>query len=176
MATLDDLEAKLQSPAMRAVYAHWQAARGNRLMPAWRDIDAVAIGTHLPKVWAWRFDPAQDTFIGRLAGEDILAIMGCGMRGRRFAECFPAASVAKVEARQRKVIGMPSIMHSIGRVYLLTGKFGLGERIVLPLAADGITGDGVLGVTDYHLNMADARHGGATIDHDDETVTHYPLA
>ena len=176
MANLEDFEAKIQSPAMRTVYAHWQAARGTRLMPAWRDIDAIAIGKHLPKVWAWRFDAAQDTFIGRLAGEDILAIMGCGMHGRRFADCFPPATAPMVEARHRKVITTPAIMHSVGRVYLLTGKFGLGERIVLPLATDGINGDGVLGVTDYYLNMSDARHSGASIDHDDETITYYPLA
>jgi len=175
MVNLDYLEAKIRSPAMRVVYAHWQAARGTRLMPAWRDIDAVAIGKHLPKVWAWRFDKEQDTFIGRLAGEDILAVLGCGIHGRKFADCFPAASAGTVEARHRKVITMPSIMHTVGRVYVQTGKYGLGERLVLPLGEDGVTGDGVLGVTDYHLNIAEARSVGAAIDHDDETVTHYPL-
>ena len=175
MATLDDLEAKIQSPAMRAVYAHWRAARGTRLMPAWRDIDAVAIGKYLPKVWAWRFDPMLDTFIGRLAGEDIIAVMGCEMRGRRFAQCFPPGSAATVEARHRKVIGGPNIMRTTGRVYVLTGQYGLGERIVLPLATDGVTGDGVLGVTDYSLSIADARSVGAAIDHDHEEIVFYPL-
>jgi hypothetical protein len=97
------------------------------------------------------------------------------MRGRRFSNCFPPASAATVEARHRIIIGGPNIMYSIGRVYVLTGKYGLGERIALPLANDGVTGDGVLGVTDYHLNIAEARHVGAAIDHDDETISYYPL-
>jgi len=175
MQDLHSLEAAIQSPALKAVYDHWQAARGPRLMPAWRDIDAVAIKKYLPKVWAWRFDPVLDTFIGRLAGEDIIAVMGCEIRGRRFAQCFPAGYVATVEARLRKVIGGPNIMRTIGPVNVMTGKYGLGERIVLPLAADGVTGDGVLGVTDYHLNIADARGVGAAIDHDHEEIVFYPL-
>jgi hypothetical protein len=176
MTNLQSLEDKIKSPALRTVYDHWCAARGDRLMPAWRDIDAAAIGKYLAKTWAWRFDPAQDTFIGRLAGEDITAVLGREIRGRRFADCFPSHSAAMVEARHRKVIRDPAIMFTTGRVYVLTGGYGLGERIVLPLSEDGVTGDGVLGVTDYRLNMSDVRSVGATIDHDDEKISYYPLA
>lgn len=175
MPDLHSLEAAIQSPALKAVYAHWQEARRARLTPAWRDIDPTVIGRHLPKVWAWRFDFARDIFIGRLAGEDILAVLGCEIRGRPLAECFPAASAATVEARHRKVIGGPNIMRTTGRVHVQTGKYGLGERIVLPLAEDGVTGDGVLGVTDYHLSIADARSVGAAIDHDHEEIVFYSL-
>jgi hypothetical protein len=176
MTNLKALQDAIRSPALATVFAHWLDARGNRLMPAWRDIDAVAIGRYLPMVWAWRFDAAQDRFVGRLAGEDIIAVLGCEIRGRSLAQCFPPEAVAAVEGRYRIVIGSPAVMRTTGRVHMRTGRLGAGERIVLPLAADGVTGDGILGVTDYHVNIAAARNVGAAIDHAHEDIVFYSLA
>jgi hypothetical protein len=89
MIHFQTLEATIQSPALKAVFSHWLDVRGNRTMPAWRDIDAAVIGRHLPKVWAWRFDPALGTFIGRLAGEEITTVLGKEIRGRPLEQCFP---------------------------------------------------------------------------------------
>ena len=175
MTNLAALQATLQSPALKLVFDHWLDARKGRLMPAWRDIDPAVIGIYLPKVWAWRFDPERDTFIGRLAGEDILAVIGCRIHGRPLEDCFSAENAAIVLPRHRHVIGGPKIMRTSGRVYMMTGRHGTGERIALPLADDGVTGDGVLGVTEYHLSIADARTTGAAIDHHDETVVFYSL-
>ncbi|HEV2675812.1 MAG TPA: PAS domain-containing protein [Aliidongia sp.] len=175
MSNLETLQAVIQSPALKIVFAHWLDARKERLMPAWKDIDAAAIGKYLPMVWAWRFDTTQDTFIGRLAGEDITAVLGYEIRGRPMKQCFPPMAFPTVEARHRKVIGGPCIMRTTGQVYVQTGRHGGGERIVLPLSEDGVTGDGVLGVTEYHLNIAEARSMGAAIDHAHEEVVFYPL-
>ncbi len=166
----------VESPALKVVLAHWQAVRGNRLMPAWRDIDPAAIGRHLPMVWAWRYDVDQATFIGRLAGEEILAVLGKEIRGRRLEQCFPADAAGVVLERYKTVIRTPSILHSTGHVHMKTGRHGVGERLVLPLADDGITGDGILGVTEYRLSIADAKSVGAAIDHHHEDIAFHPLA
>lgn len=50
---------------------------------------------------------------------------------------------------------------------------GYGERIVLPLAGDGVHPDGVLGATVY-LGALPAR-GDLVIDYHNEIVTFYPL-
>jgi len=175
MTPFQTLEATIQSPALQAVFSHWQDARGARLMPAWRDIDAAAIGKYLPMVWAWRYDFALNTFIGRLAGEDILAVLGKEIRGRPLDQCFPADAAQLVLDRYKAVIAGPQILHSTGRVHMKTGRHGIGERIVLPLAADGTTGDGVLGTTEYRLHFGDAKTVGAAIDHHHEQITLYPL-
>jgi len=174
MNTLSDLAASIQAPALKAVNAHWLDARGGRLLPAWRDSDAAAIGRHLPMVWAWRYDFDRQTFIGRLAGEEILAVLGKEIRGRPLEQCFPANAAAAVLERYRAVIGGPQIMRSIGHVHMKTGRHGIGERLVLPLGTDGVTGDGVLGVTEYRLNIGDAKSVGAAIDHLHETIEFYP--
>jgi hypothetical protein len=166
----------IQAPALKLVYAHWREARGGRTLPAWRDIDAVVIGKYLPMVWAWRYDLTQKTFIGRLAGEEILTVLGKGIRGRPLEQCFPANAVQVVLDRYLAVIRGPRIMHTIGHVHMKTGRHGIGERLVMPLGDDGVTGDGVLGVTEYRLNLEDARSSGAAIDHHHETIRFYPVA
>jgi hypothetical protein len=175
MKHYEAIEAAIQSPGVKAVFAHWLDARGDRLMPAWRDIDAAAIGKYLPMVWAWRFDFTRDTFIGRLAGEEILAVLGKEIHGRPLDQCFPANAAQLVLDRYKAVIAGPQIMHTTGNVHMKTGRHGVGERIVLPLSTDGITGDGVLGATEYRLNIGDAKAVGAAIDHHHENITFYPL-
>jgi len=175
MTQFQTLEATIQSPALKAVFSHWLDARGDRLMPAWRDIDAAAIGKYLPMVWAWRYDFALSTFIGRLAGEEILAVLGKEIRGRPLDQCFPANAAQLVHDRYKAVITGPQIMHTTGHVHMKTGRHGVGERVVLPLSADGVTGDGVLGATEYRLHFGDAKRVGAAIDHHHEKITVYPL-
>lgn len=176
MTDLQSLNTAIHSPGLKAVFAHWLQARGARAMPAWKDIDAAAIGKHLPQVWAWRFDHTQGVFIGRLAGEEILAVLGKEIRGRRLEQCFPADAARLVHERYKSVIDGPQIMRTTGHVHMKTGRHGIGERIVLPLSEDGITGDGVLGATEYRLNIGDARSLGAAIDHHHEDIAYYSLS
>ena len=175
MTDLKSLNAAIQSPGLKAVFAHWLDVRGTRAMPAWKDIDAAAIGKYLPLVWAWRFDRTQGVFIGRLAGEEILAVLGKEIRGRPLQQCFPADAANLVHDRYKAVIDRPQAMRTTGYVHMKTGRPGIGERIVLPLSEDGVTGDGVLGATEYRLHIADARTLGAAIDHHHEDIAYYPL-
>jgi hypothetical protein len=36
-------------------------------------------------------------------------------------------------------------------MFALDERYGIGERIIMPLAADGITGDAVIGATEYRM-------------------------
>jgi hypothetical protein len=172
---LPELLATIQHDPLRAVVAHWAEVRKGRLMPAWQDIDATAIGKHLHLVWAWKYDFARETFIGRLAGEEITTVLGREIRGRPLEECFPPSAAPVVLERYRSIMTVPQIMHSIGNVHMKTGRHGVGERIVLPLATDGKTGDGILGATVYRLDFGAARSLGASIDHLHEAIEYYPL-
>jgi hypothetical protein len=164
----------LEEPALIAMAEHWNAMRGERSMPAWRDIDPVAIKQYLPIVWAWRWDTGLDTFVGRLAGEQIIAVLGINIRGRRIEECFPPTVLQAVIARYRRVMVEPAFMHSAGKVYHTVGGEGWGERIVLPLASDGVNGDGIIGATVYRLGIQ-PRAGEASIDYVNQTNDFFPL-
>ncbi len=149
----DRFLATIKAPELIVVATHWQAVRGDRPMPAWSDIDAVALRRALPMIWAWRYDTARKTYIGRLAGEDVVAVVGGNVRNRAIEECFSAAALPVIRARLDAVLTGPSFMHGSGTVYVRHGYTGSGERIILPLASDGIHADGVLGATLYRFTI-----------------------
>jgi hypothetical protein len=167
--------AALAEPALLKIAAHWHAARGDRLLPAWRDIDACALAPHLPIVWSWRYDFTRDTFVGRLAGEEINAMLGVSIRGKTIEECFAPDAVPVVRQRYQAIMDGPSFMFSHGKVFARAGHTGSGTRIVLPLADNGARPDGLLGATVYRLGIVPTARDRATIDHHNEIVTHYKL-
>jgi hypothetical protein len=165
--------AAITEPALLEIAAHWYAVRRDRLLPAWRDIDACALAPYLPIVWSWRYDCSRDTFVGRLAGEEIKVMLGVSIRGKPIEECFAPDAVAMVRQRYQAVIDGPSLMFSHGKVFARPGRAGYSERIVLPLADDGSCSDGLLGATVYRLGITPTARDDADIDHHDEIASHY---
>jgi hypothetical protein len=145
-----DLLAGIREPALREIALHWRAAKGARRMPGWRDIDPAAIARHLPIVWSWAYDRATDSFTGRLAGEEINAVFGKSLRGAKMREFFAEWRYDDIFARSKRVVTGPAFAHGSGSVFAHAGRHGSGERIILPLAANGSDGDGLIGATVYH--------------------------
>jgi hypothetical protein len=138
------------SDDLRTVARHWQAARGDRFMPAWRDIDAAEIGPQLRYVWAWRYHGATGTFTGRLAGEDIAVIFSRSMHGIAMRDYFPPEIYRIFFPWMQRVVVEPAFARGSGLIYRRMGRNFEGERIILPLAEDGRTGDGLIGATVYN--------------------------
>lgn len=167
--------ASIKDPALVAVAEHWNMARSGRPMPAWQNIDPASVKEHLPIIWSWRWEPRMGTFIGRLAGEDILTVLSTHTRGKRIDECFPPEAREAIFARFKQVMDGPALMHSHGKVYVLGGRDGQGERIVLPLASDGTLGDGVIGATAYRLGIRPTTRDKISVDHLNEVTEFFPL-
>lgn len=143
--------AAIEQEALRDIAHHWNDARGARRMPAWADIDPVKIARHLPYVWSWKYDRGADTFTGRLAGEEINRAFGKSLRGVRMADFFAGWHYEAIFARHRRVVTEPAFAHGKGTVFSHADRHALGERIIMPLAADGVHGDGIIGATVYPL-------------------------
>jgi len=144
--------ASIVTMELRAIATHWAAARGAKRMPAWGDIDPVTIGRNLRYVWAWRYDAARESFIGRLAGEDIVRAFGKSPRGKPMHEFFTPETYEAYLPWHLRVIEEPAFLYGSGRVYHRVGRNFTGERIMLPLAENGTRGDGILGATYYLMN------------------------
>jgi hypothetical protein len=142
-------ERAIVSPALKAVARHWNEVRGAQRMPAWADIKPGAIALHLPIVWSYRYDRQTDTFTGRLAGERITAVFGKSLRGLPMTEAYPENAYPGLFARHKRTILEPACMRAHGLVFGHLNRFGVGERIVMPLADDHEQGDGVFGATEY---------------------------
>lgn len=164
--------AALHAPALREIVAHWRDVRGDRLMPAWNDIDPAAIARHLPIVWAWKYDRAANSFTGRLSGETINLIFGKSLRNAKMAEFFAGWNYDTIFERHRRVVCDPCIVIGRGLVFIHAGRYGTGERVILPLASNGVDGDGIIGATIYELSSEDSAPLPSEMV---ENVSYYPL-
>jgi hypothetical protein len=171
----DRFVASLQTPALVDIANHWNSARGTREMPAWRDIDPAAIRRHLSIIWAWRYDPEEMTFIGRLAGQAIIGAIGCQIRGRRIEDCFLPNAAPIIRERLDFLLARPRLMRSTGSVYLNSGRHGVGERISLPLSDGGSHPDGIFGATAYLLNYPVPRDQRLELEAAQEEVEFFDL-
>ena len=120
-------------------------------MPAWRDISPAKIAKQLPIIWSYAYDPAQDEFIGRLGGEAINRIFGRNIKGAKLSGLDSIIGKERLIQRAKRVITMPALFRGYEPMFWQSDSHGVGERIVMPLATDGITADGILGATDYHI-------------------------
>jgi hypothetical protein len=145
----NDFLGAIESPALRDVAQHWNAARGAKRMPGWKDIDPVAIAPHLSIVWSWKYDKDSDTFTGRLSGEANVEALGGNLRGKRLQEFFDPSHVDGILEKYRRVVSVRALAYERGQVFIASRRYGLGERIIMPLTADRIQSDGIFGATVY---------------------------
>ena len=141
--------ASIEHARLRAVVAHWDAARAGKLMPAWGDLDPAVLARNLEIVWSWKYDRAADRFTGRLSGEEINAAFGKSLRGADMAEFFKDFDYPAIFARHKRVVTDPCCAHGTGQVFAHAHRVGLGERVIMPLAEHGANADGIFGATIY---------------------------
>jgi len=159
---VDGFADTVNSSSLKVVLAHWMQARGTQAMPSWEQISPARIVHELPLVWAYRYDPETDAFSGRLAGNKICQIFGKNIRGLSLDKIFPPDAVGWTQRLYSRVVQEPALYRSTGRVFSHLQRWGIGERIILPLSSDGVLGDGILGATDYHYpHPSDAGEVGA---------------
>lgn len=147
--TFRAFESAISAEPLKRVARHWADVRGNRTTPEWNDIRPAALGAQLSIVWAWKYDPATDTFTGRLAGHAIEAIFDRSFRGTAMTDLFPPAVYGRIFARHKRVVTGPALFHGTGLVFRHLNRYGTGERIILPVT------DGILGATVYEIMTGD---------------------
>jgi hypothetical protein len=139
----------IASPALRAVAVHWNAARGNRVMPSWQQLRPSQIAAHLPIVWVYKYDRETGAFTGRLAGDRIAQYFGKSFRGIRLEDVHPPVTLPYIQEVMTRGVMEPALYRTSGRLFRQGERVAMGERIVLPLAGDGQHGDGLIGASDY---------------------------
>lgn len=167
-----DFLSRLRMPAVRDIARHWAAARNGRRMPGWSDIDATVIAPHLSIVWSWRYDRASGDFTGRLIGQTIADLFGKSIRGVRMQDYFEGKILEAVHTRCHRVVTTPCFSRDFGDIFRYRDRAGHGERIILPLAEDGIHGDGVFGITAFDQGeFPEVGHASYATD----VLEYYPL-
>ena len=154
---------RVASPALRAVAWHWHEARENNRMPSWADLSTSALSSHFKMLWGFQYDPETGDLTGRLSGDKFAKWVGSDFQGGRLQDLFsrtacegapPSRLYSRAmyqEAKQilTRIVTTPLAARSSGRLFRVGDFVVTGERIGLPMAADGKTGDGILGASDY---------------------------
>lgn len=163
--TILDRAPAIEDPRLAELLSYWRDKRGNRPMPAFKDIDPVEIPRLLGYLWIHDYDPDSDRFRCRLMGESVRSAYESKVVGLDVETIVTPAAYPVVAARYRAVLSIPAVGHGTGRIYGHTiGRVGVGERLYLPLADDAGGARMVFGATIYRA-MADPLPGaGADAD------------
>ena len=154
--SLAQLLAELTDPRLQAFVSSWDKVRGNRDVPRWRDLDIAAMKQVLPYIWAWVYDRESDVFTGKLAGEEILGVVGRGLRGAKAHEFYtPAQYRLFYDWTSRVVVNQDGLVIS-GPVFSFVGSSPIGQRVALPVAVKGEKADTILGVTLFDFSQTRA--------------------
>lgn len=84
-----------------------------------------------------------------MAGEAITAVFGESLRNRSLEDFFKNRGYEDIRERFHRIVDEPAIYVGRGAVFDYAGHYGSGERIIMPLADDGLHADGLLGATTY---------------------------
>ena len=157
---------RIVSPALRAIADHWLAARGDKRLPSWSDLNPSVMAPHFTKIWAFKYDRVTDEFYARLAGNRIMVAFGQSFRGTPLKDLHRPDIYEKCYANQKRLVTEPAFYRGTGKLFKAGDQIVSGERIVLPLASDGFIGDGTLGASEYDYKVLDQSR--VEIIHDNE--------
>jgi len=143
----DAFLASVQAPALRAIAQHWNGARGSALLPSWEALRLEGLPQQARLIWVYAYDPETGKFIGQLSGEQITKAFGKSFHGLPLELAHTGAIYLWVYQALTRVVTEPAAYKSSGRLYKQAGRIIEGERIALPLASDGRTGDGIIGAS-----------------------------
>jgi hypothetical protein len=142
-------QARLASPALQAIADHWRNAGADRPMPAWSDLSPSSLAPHFKRLWAFKYDRVTGDFTARLAGNRTMVGFGKSFRGTPLKEIHPPHVYELAQAHMTKVVTEPAAYYCSGKLFRVGTQIVEGERIILPLASNGHSGDGVLGAMDF---------------------------
>jgi hypothetical protein len=159
---------RIASTALGMLADHWQSALGNKRLPAWTAIKPDWIAPHLTRVFAFTYDRHSGEITRSLAGSQLLTLLAGDLRGTPLQQFQPPRLALRMHLTVSRVVLGPAFYRGTGKLFQQGGHMVEGERIVLPLATDGINGDGALGASDYDDPIAEAATDPVEVLHDVE--------
>lgn len=144
----------VKSPALLAVVQHWHQVRGRKRMPNWTDLSSAALTPHFELLWGFQHNPETGDFNGRLAGKHVKDWLGANFWGASLKDLHAPHVFADSHRFLFNVVSTPAAGRCSGRLFTIGGAAVTGERIALPLAADGLTADAVLGASAYETPIS----------------------
>lgn len=123
---------------VRSIYWYWQDKRGDRRMPARRDIDPIDLRFHLPRIILVDVVSDDRRFVYRLVGTQEVAGRGYDPTGRSVGEAFYAESQEAALASYEYVVRERRPFCFKDPYVTRDGWHEHEDTIYLPLSEDGM--------------------------------------
>jgi hypothetical protein len=130
---------------LRALYAYWNALRGDRSMPQRADIDPVDIPKLLPYIVMYTVLPDRGGYTIRLVGEEIVSFIGRNATGHPAGSAMPPRA-AEILIKILDAVATERVpKFRAGKAHWQPDKsYRDFEACFLPLSADGEAVDIIL--------------------------------
>jgi len=148
-ANFETLLSRIRSPALLAVARLWNEARGARRMPRWSDLKSPALSPYSKMLWGYNYDSKTGDFTGSLLGRKLEKWVGEDFCHSPLSDLHSIVNFKESNAYLTKIVTAPLAGRSSGRLFMVDDLAVTGERIALPVAEDGKTGDAVFGASDF---------------------------
>ncbi|MBL8837072.1 MAG: PAS domain-containing protein [Alphaproteobacteria bacterium] len=133
-------------PMIRALYDYWAGRRGGRAMPGRVDLDPIDVPALLPYVFMVD-TPPSGPMTYRVFGTALVALFGRELTGRPVGEGAQPEHAPEVLARYARIVAERRPFYHRARLFEQSNDFTDIERVILPLSADGIEVDQLIGMT-----------------------------
>jgi hypothetical protein len=132
-------------PRLRALHAYWSGKRRGRRMPARPDIDPVEVPRLLSNLMLVSVAGDPPRFGFRLVGTEIVARYGAELTGRDLDEIDLGNELGSVRSQYEETVREAAPTYCRHAIETKGGRYLRYERLLLPLARDGVHVDMLLG-------------------------------
>lgn len=151
-----------RDPDLARLHEYWNTKRGARMMPSRADVDPAEIGWILPDVYLIEVVPPPELYRTRLAGGNLIEFYGKDYTGHPVLEPVPSEMHESVLAFLDHIIESRTPIFVAGRVnWFVPMRHKHFESCLMPLSADGVVANMILGATKTKLAAAGIGLGAA---------------
>ncbi|WP_420565788.1 PAS domain-containing protein [Thalassobaculum sp.] len=134
-------------------YDYWNGLRTCGGIPGLAAFDPIEIAPLLPCIWKMHWDEEAQDFVYGLAGEEILTAFATPLRHRSLGEIYDHDVSETLRNRYQAICRTPGAFYARGQIYRHLGRYGTGERLVLPLTDGQGRPRIVIGCTVYRTSQ-----------------------
>ena len=168
ISDFERFRSSIRSAALGQIADCWQAGLGNKRMPGWGCFEPACISPRIKRIFAFAYDRASGEISRSLAGKEIISEINRNLAGTLIQLLQPPRLAVRMHYTVSRVVRGPFLYRGTGKLFQQGAHIAEGERIILPISADGITGDGALGASDYDHPTIDASTEPVEVLHDIE--------
>lgn len=145
-----DATLAFEDPTLAELLRYWQAKRGNRSMPARRDIAPYELKAHIGNICLIDVEHAPLRLRYRLIGTRIVQVIGRDSTGKYYDEIYAPALLRGILASFEWIVAHRKPLRSFGQAFYPDRNFYEYEIVNLPLSDDDSVVNMVLGKLVFH--------------------------